>query len=90
MASASPFAGMFIKKDFFDKKLTIGLNINDLFNAIRPVNETYGSNFYSYSKTNSWRNRNIGLSIRYNFNDFINHQEKEVDDGRDKDGGLFK
>lgn len=88
--SASPFAGMFIKKDFFDKKLTIGLNINDLFNAIRPVNETFGSNFYSYSKTNSWRNRNIGLSIRYNFNDFANHQEKDVDDGRDKDGGLFK
>ena len=25
-----------------------------------------------------------------NFNDFANHQEKEVDDGRDKDGGLFK
>jgi outer membrane receptor protein involved in Fe transport len=88
--NASPFAGMFIKKDFLDKKLTIGLNINDLFNAIRPVNETYGSNFYSYSKTNTWRNRNIGLSIRYNFNDFTNHQEKEVDDGRDKDGGLFK
>ena len=88
--NASPFAGMFIKKDFFDKKLTIGFNINDLFNAIRPVNETYGSNFYSYSKSSTWRNRNIGLSIRYNFNDFTNHQEKEVDDGRDKDVGLFK
>jgi hypothetical protein len=88
--SASPFAGMFIKKDFLDKKLTIGLNINDLFNAIRPVNETFGSNFYSYSKSNTWRNRNIGLSIRYNFNDFADHRDKEVDDGRDKDGGLFK
>jgi hypothetical protein len=88
--NASPFAGMFIKKDFFDKKLTIGVNITDLFDAMRPVNETYGSNFYSYSKSNTWRNRNIGLSVRYNFNDFANHQEKEVDDGRDKDGGLFK
>jgi Outer membrane protein beta-barrel family/CarboxypepD_reg-like domain/TonB-dependent Receptor Plug Domain len=88
--NASPFAGMFIKKDFLDKKLTIGLNINDLFNAIRPVNETFGSNFYSYSKSNSWRSRNIGLSVRYNFNDFKDHQDKEVDDGRDKDGGLFK
>jgi hypothetical protein len=88
--NASPFAGMFIKKDFLDKKLTIGFNINDLFDAMRPVNETYGSNFYSYSKSNTWRNRNIGLSIKYNFNDFTNHQEKEVDDGRDKDGGLFK
>ena len=88
--NASPFAGMFIKKEFFDKKLTIGLNITDLFDAIRPVNETYGSNFYSYSKSNTWRNRNVGLSVRYSFNDFANHQEKEVDDGRDKDGGIFK
>ena len=88
--SASPFAGMYIKRDFFDKKLTVGLNINDLFDAMRPVNETYGSNFYTYTKSNSWRSRNIGLSIRYNFNDFSNHQEKEVDDGRDKDSGLFK
>jgi hypothetical protein len=88
--NASPFAGMFIKKEFFDKKLTIGLNINDLFDAMRPVNETYGSNFYSYSKSNTWRSRNVGLSARYNFNDFTNHQEKEVDDGRDKDGGIFK
>jgi hypothetical protein len=88
--SASPFAGMFIKKEFFDKRLTIGVNINDLFDAMRPVNETFGSNFYTYSKSNSWRSRNVGLSIRYNFNDFTNHQEKEVDDGRDKDGGLFK
>jgi hypothetical protein len=88
--NASPFAGMFIKKEFFDKKLTVGFNITDLFDAMRPVNETYGSNFYSYSKSNTWRNRNIGLSVRYNFNDFANHQEKEVDDGRDKDGGIFK
>jgi hypothetical protein len=88
--SASPFAGMYIKRDFFNKRLTVGLNINDLFDAMRPVNETYGSNFYNYTKSNSWRSRNIGLSVRYNFNDFTNHQEKEVDDGRDKDSGLFK
>ena len=88
--NASPFAGLFIKKDFLDKRLTIGFNINDVFDAMRPVNETYGSNFYSYSKSNTWRNRNIGLSIRYNFNDFTKRDEKEVDDGRDKEEGLFK
>jgi hypothetical protein len=81
---------MYIKRDFFNKRLTVGLNINDLFDAMRPVNETYGSNFYTYTKSNSWSSRNIGLSVRYNFNDFTNHQEKEVDDGRDKDSGLFK
>ena len=84
--NASPFAGMFIKKDFLDKKLTVGFNINDVFDAMRPINETFGSNFYTYSKSETWRSRNIGLSIKYNFNDFSNHQEKEVDDGRDKDG----
>jgi hypothetical protein len=88
--NASPFAGIFIKRDFLDKKLTVGLNINDVFDAMRPVNETYGSNFYSYGKSSTWRSRNIGLSIRYNFNDFTNQKEKEIDDGRDKDGGLFK
>ena len=88
--NASPFAGLYFKRDFFDKKLTFGVNINDVFDAMRPVNETYGSNFYSYGKSSTWRSRNIGLSVRYNFNDFTKHEEKEVDDGRDKDEGLFK
>jgi len=87
--SASDFAGFYIKRDFLDKKLTLGININDLFRGVHPVNETYGSDFYSYNRTETVHNQNIGLSIRYNFNNFTNRQEKDVDDGRDKEGGLF-
>ncbi|MGE5412398.1 MAG: TonB-dependent receptor domain-containing protein [Clostridiales bacterium] len=83
--------GMLISKDFMDKKLQISLNINDILNNMRPVNETYGSNFYSYNKTEYVKNQNIGISIRYNFNDFQNRQEKTIDDGRDKsENGMFK
>ena len=87
--SASDFAGVYIKRDFLDKKLTIGININDIFKGVHPVNETYGSNFYSNNRSQTVHNQNIGLSIRYNFNDFTNRKEKDVDDGRDKEGGLF-
>ena len=88
--SASDFAGLYIKRDFLDKKLTIGININDIFKGVHPINETYGSNFYSYNRSQTVHSQNIGLSIKYNFNDFTNRQEKDVDDGRDKDGGMFK
>jgi hypothetical protein len=87
--SESDFAGLYIKRDFLDKKLTIGININDLFRGVHPINETYGSNFYSYNRSENVHNQNIGLSIRYNFNDFTNRKEKDIDDGRDKEGGLF-
>jgi hypothetical protein len=88
--SETDFAGLYIKRDFLDKKLTVGININDIFKGVRPINETYGLNYYVYNRSESVHSQNVGLSIRYNFNDFTNRQEKDVDDGRDKDGGLFK
>ncbi|MGE5681385.1 MAG: TonB-dependent receptor domain-containing protein [Bacillota bacterium] len=85
------FAGLAISRDFWDKKLQVSLNINDLFDSMHPVNETYGSNFYSYNRMDFVKNQNIGISIRYNFNDFKNRQEKTIDDGRDKtENGMFK
>jgi hypothetical protein len=88
--SALDNANLYFKKDFMDKKLTIGIIIRDIFNGIHPVTETYGSNFYSYNRSETVRNRSIGLTLRYNFNDFTNRQEKEINDERDKEGDLFK
>jgi len=83
-------ANLYLKKDFMDKKLTIGIIIRDIFNDVHPVNETYGSNFYSYNRSGTVRNRSVGITFRYNFNDFTNRKEKEIDDERDKSGELFK
>lgn len=83
------FVGVMLSKDFLDRKLNVSLNVNDIFNSVKPVAETFGSNFYSYNKTEFVKNRSIGISIRYNFNDFTNRREKDIDDGRDKEGNLF-
>ncbi|MGA7721489.1 MAG: TonB-dependent receptor [Ignavibacteriaceae bacterium] len=87
---ATDNANLYFKKDFLDKKLTIGLILKDIFNDVHPVNETYGSNFYSYNRSETIRSRNIGITFRYNFNNFTNRHEKEIDDERDKSDALFK
>ena len=83
------FVGCYISKDFMDKKLQVGINISDIFNAAKQNNETYGSNFINISSSERYKSRNVGISIKYSFNDFTNRQEKNIDDGRDKDGGMF-
>lgn len=85
---STTFVGMMLSKDFFDRKLTLSLNVNDIFKSSNSVAETWGSNFYSYNKSEFVKSRNIGLSIRYNFNDFTNRREKDIDDGRDREGGI--
>jgi hypothetical protein len=88
-SGAVRFMGIVLSRDFFEKKLSLSLNFNDVFNSMQFVNETHGSNFYSYSKTQVYKNQSVGLNIRYNFNDFTNRKEKTIDDGRDKESGLF-
>lgn len=83
------FVGLMLSKEFFDKKLQISLMANDIFDNARPSVETFGTNFYSNAKNKFVGSRSVGLSLRYNFNDFANRQEKTIDDGRDKDEGLF-
>ena len=48
-------------------KATIALNVNDVFNSRKRINETHLVSLNSYSEQ-QWRQRQINLSFTYRFN----------------------
>jgi hypothetical protein len=87
---SSTYMGIYFNKDFFDKKMQIGIELNDLLHYSHMKNITVTPDFYSYSNSRNLYSPCIGLLIRYNFNDFKIKNERKVDDERDKsEGGIF-
>jgi outer membrane receptor protein involved in Fe transport len=87
---ANTYLVFVLSRDFFDKKLKVSLVFNDLLNSNKRKNETFGSNFYTYSENINVNNKGIFLSLNYSFNDFKSRRERNVDDGRDKTDDGFK
>ncbi len=77
--SMDPFQTMnlSIQKSFFDKKLTIGLRINDLLNQQKFYRIASGSDFYQslYQKTNS---RAVFFTITFNFGEQLNSKSQKT------------
>ncbi|MDR0926632.1 MAG: TonB-dependent receptor family protein [Ignavibacteria bacterium] len=66
--------------DFFDDRMSAGLNLNNL---IFPNNNefiTFGDYFNSYSYYN-WQHRQFSLRLSYKINDYKQKQERNLDDG---------
>ncbi|MGE5621339.1 MAG: outer membrane beta-barrel protein [archaeon] len=77
-------------KSFFDRKLKVSLSFSDLLRAMKFNSETFGSNFYSAELFTLNNSRSISLGITYMFNDYKEHRERNIDDGRDKgESGVF-
>ncbi|MFT3796385.1 TonB-dependent receptor domain-containing protein [Flavobacterium sp.] len=81
-------ANLGFSKDLFKEKATLALNVQDLFNSRKRINETYlpgVSNSYSEMQ---WRERQITLSFTYRFNKKKGEKEKQPkrsDDGSNDD-----
>ncbi|WP_293895434.1 TonB-dependent receptor [Flavobacterium sp.] len=60
-------ANLAFSKDILKDKATIALNVNDVFNSRRRINETHLARLNSYSEQ-QWRQRQINLSFTYRFN----------------------
>lgn len=77
--SMDPFQMMnlSIQKSFFDKKLTIGLRINDLLNQQKFFRTASGNDFLQslYQKTNS---RAAFLTITFNFGEQLNSKSQKT------------
>ena len=72
-------ANLAFSKDVLKDKATIALNINDVFNSRKRINETHLATLNSYSEM-QWRQRQINLSFTYRFN-----KVKSNDKNKDKD-----
>ena len=55
-----------LRKTFFDKKLSLAFNVQDLLNSRARKNTSFGDGFWQYQK-NRWNSRRVSLSITYAF-----------------------
>lgn len=73
-------------KDIFKDKATLALNINDVFNSRKRINEVQLPNVNSYSEM-QWRQRQITLSLTFRFNKQKTDREKPTKRENSDNGG---
>ena len=82
-------ANLAFSKDILKDKATIALNVNDVFNSRKRINETHLPSLNSYSEQ-QWRQRQINLSFTYRFNKVKNNdKDKKTKGNQQDDGGDF-
>ena len=75
-------ANLAFSKDLFKEKVTLSLNVQDVFNSRKRIYETFLERQNSYSEM-QWRVRSVNLSFTYRFN-----KKKERDrQQRDNENG---
>ena len=84
-------ANLAFSKDVLKDKATIALNVNDVFNSRKRINETHLGSLNSYSEQ-QWRQRQINLSFTYRFNKVKNNDKdknKKQNQQDNNDNGDF-
>ncbi|OYQ41569.1 outer membrane beta-barrel family protein [Flavobacterium aurantiibacter] len=79
-------ANLAFSKDILKDKGTLALNVQDVFNSRKRINETNLAQLNSYSEQ-QWRVRTITMSFTYRFNK--SKTDKDRPTRRDDDGGDF-
>jgi len=70
-------ANMALSKDILKESATISLNVSDIFNSRKRINETKIANVSSSYSEMQWRERQINLSFTYRFNKKKNEKERQ-------------
>ena len=81
--SASYMIGLAIKQDFFKRKLSVTLNMRDIFNTWKRDSYTYGENFVEHDEFKS-KYPMLMLSLSYKIN---NYKQKRERPSMEQDGG---
>ncbi|HEX2961188.1 MAG TPA: outer membrane beta-barrel family protein [Ignavibacteriales bacterium] len=73
------FSDLGLKKSFLERKLSVSLRVNDVFNAMRFRNETLGTNF---SAVNNFKPQSqiFTLSFQYNINNYSPNRDRRPED----------
>lgn len=64
-------------KDLFKDKATLALNVQDVFNSRKMINDTYLEGSLRSHSEMQWRVRSVNLSFTYRFNKQKNERERE-------------
>lgn len=77
-------------KDVLKDKGTIALNVNDVFNSRKRIQDTYISGLVDSHSEMQWRVRQVNLSFTYRFNVQKNDKDKKPKQNQQDDGGDFQ
>ncbi|MBU2492944.1 MAG: TonB-dependent receptor [Bacteroidetes bacterium] len=77
------YLSLYLSKSFFENKLRVNISVRDLLNSQRYLSETFGTDFYSKSLSETYRSRSVSIGISYIFNDYKERRDRNIDDGRD-------
>jgi len=80
------YASFNFSKTFMDQKFRVNVSVNNLFNSNNYENETFGSNYYSWSNFIMQNSRFVSISVTYMFNNYKERNDRNLDDGRDASG----
>jgi len=77
-----------VKQDFFDRKLSLTVQVRDIFSTAKHEFTSQGQDFYRYNYFTR-ESPMVMLNLRYNFNNFKQEQDGERPDGEFNDGEEF-
>ena len=75
-------ANLAFSKDIFKDKATISLNVNDVFNSRKRINQTNLPTLNIYSEQ-QWRQRQVNFSFTYRFNKKKSDKERNKNENND-------
>lgn len=81
-------ASLGIRQDLLQRRLTLSMNVRDIFSTMRFANSFYGDGFYSFSEFKR-KSPTFGFSLTYKIN---NYKQRAPDNGMNEveiDGGGF-
>jgi len=81
--SEMKFLSLFFNRTFFDNKIRVYVNVNDLLNSQKGYSETRGGNYYIKSNYEMLNSRGISIGITYIFNQYKERRDRDLGDGRD-------
>lgn len=74
-----------VRKNFFNRKLTLAINCRDVLNTRKFESETSSETFYRY-QVNRRRSRTVNFTLTYNFGNGANNKKRRPDQqGGDED-----
>lgn len=82
-------ANMALSKDILKERATISLNVSDIFNSRKRINETNIVNTLNSYSEMQWRERQVNLSFTYRFNKKKNEKERQPRRENGGDEGEF-
>ena len=73
------FSNVGLRKDFFNRQLTVTIRVRDLFGSSKWITKSEGIGFKTYEERKRQSNV-VGISISWKINNYFQKNKKQLDD----------